>query len=159
MFNALDEQQRQGAVWTASALVMSFLQELTTSTGEPILKTVMHPAGSIADQVDSQPTLSILGIPCIQMPGQQKAVPLVSEGQFNRLYLVNMKNSYGILDGGGVSVTTSGLSGTAFATDSTQFKFISRIDGRPIVDSNDDNADKSTYRYTGTITGPADLTP
>jgi HK97 family phage major capsid protein len=161
MFNALPEEQRQGAVWTGSDYILRVLQRITapidTGVGAPALVTQMHPSGSIADITNSQPTVSVLGIPFIQMPGLV-ADPPTGQHQ-NRLYLINMRNTYGILDSGQVQVSTSGNAGNSFANYTTAFRFIDRVDGRPIVDSaRTDSEDKPTYVFTSNIVDAGDST-
>ena len=79
----------------------------------------------------------------------------------NKLFFIDMRRAYAILDKGEIRVTRSGLSGGSFAADQTAFRFVHRVDGQPYEENpssptiapTSETYANSAYVYTGAITG------
>jgi HK97 family phage major capsid protein len=165
MFFSLPEQVRSTAVWTGNDLVEEALMNMLDGADRPHFPMTEIPIGTISDGIANTPTPNVFGRPFVNMPGtlDTSGDPASNE---NRLYLVDMRRSYVILMKD-LRVDRSGLSGSTFANDQTEFRFVHRIDGQPFdrfaSSPNIDTGDfsQSTYVYTGSITGqgPSDTEP
>jgi HK97 family phage major capsid protein len=163
MFFSLPEHVRSAAVWTGNDLIEEALMNMIEgdatagSSQRPMFQMQEIPIGTISDGIANTPTPNIFGRPFVNMPGALDTSGTPAQNE-NRLYLVDMRRSYVILMKD-LRVDRSGLSGSAFANDQTQFRFVHRIDGQPFErfasSPNISTGDfsQSTYVYTGSITG------
>jgi HK97 family phage major capsid protein len=157
MFFSLPEHVRSNAVWTGNDLVEEAIMNMLDGADRPFFPMTEIPIGTISDGIANTPTPNIFGRPFVNMPGTQDTGGS-PESNENRLYLSDMRRSYVILMKD-LRVDRSGLSGSTFANDQTQFRFVHRIDGQPFdrfaSNPNITTGDfsQSTFVYTGSITG------
>jgi HK97 family phage major capsid protein len=146
MFYALDESMREDAIWTAGSVVAQILEQVSWSTAgtfEPILRR----------QGDG--SLTLLGRPFVEMNATQttSASPTVSE---NKLYFVNMRNAYIILEEPSIKMARTSVGGASFAGDMTHFRVTHRVMGKRVVDVTTNNSNHpavNPYVYTTAIKG------
>jgi HK97 family phage major capsid protein len=166
MFYSLPEQARNSAVWTGNDIVERAIDDMIEgddtagSSQRPQFPMTEIPVGTISDGVANTPTRNVFGRPFVNMPGQLD-LTLTPGAVANKLFFIDMRRAYAILDTGEIRVDRSGLSGSAFASDEVHFRFVHRVDGQPyeqdpsfgpIIDNSGAKTD-SAYVYTGSIFG------
>ena len=141
MFTTLPEEHRRNAVWWADADVLAIVMQVEEAVGFPILKWFDEAGEKIP---------YLLGSPLIQLPSVT-GFPTVNGSQ-NRLYFGNLREQYFILESGEIRASVSS-SGSGFTADTTQFKFVHRVDGRGVKTPTTTPAINPSYVYTARIEG------
>jgi HK97 family phage major capsid protein len=156
MFAALPLESRVNAAWMGGSIVEQAILSMRAgpdADGSPMFPMMDVPSATAVGAANL-PGMNIFGRPFIQMPGIQSPNRPVL-GNSNRLYFVDMRRSYAILESGEIRASRSGSS--SFATDSTDFRFIDRVDGSPFEVNTSDPAyatndySRSSYVYTSGI--------
>jgi len=119
LFFTLGKAYQPNGTWLAGTLLMQLLSQMVDSTGQPMLKTPSSPPQVVTDATP-QAMGTVLGRPIYHVPATAGVL------------LFGDLRSYAILRKGGIEAKMSNEVG--WATDTVQFKFTERIDGRIIDD-------------------------
>ncbi len=132
MFFALPEQARRNAIWSGGDQVMQALTGIVDGNGRQILNLQNNPTEIVGDQLAGGSIGSIYGRPVVNLPGKQAGTPAVPDvdGTENRLYFGDPSRYYAILERG--QITAAASTDFLFTSDTTTFKFVRKVDGKPI---------------------------
>lgn len=120
LFFALGKAYQPRSTFLAGTVVCTLLSNMLDSNGQPTLKVPSAPPGPVSDIVSPQAIGTVLGRPIYH-------VPLAA----GTLILGDIRG-YGFVRKGGIFASMSTEVG--FATDTIQFKFYERVDGRILDD-------------------------
>ncbi len=120
LFFALGKAYQPRSTFLAGTLVCTLLSNMMDGNDHPVLKVPSSPPGPVTDVSTPQAIGTVIGRPIYH-------VPLTAQ----RLLLGDLRG-YGFVRKGGIFASMSTEVG--FATDTIQFKFYERVDGRIIDD-------------------------
>lgn len=148
MFYSLPEKERRNAVWAGNDQVMSALSQINSDTNTPLFQNRNDPAQLVGDMESGASITTMLGKRVWNLPGKEAALGSASDGDDNRLYFGTMDRMYAVLESGSVSVSVS--TDAQHADDTTQYRFVRRVDGQPMTTP---ISGRFHYVFTGGING------